>query len=45
MLIVIDALATRSIERISSSIQLADTGIVPGAGVDNTRKRDKRKKH
>lgn len=38
MLIVIDALATRSIERISSSIQLADTGIVPGAGVDNTRK-------
>ncbi len=39
MLIVIDALATRSIERISSSIQLADTGIVPGAGVDNTRKR------
>ena len=38
LLIVIDALATRSIERISSSIQLADTGIVPGAGVDNTRK-------
>ena len=38
MLIVIDALATRSIERISSSIQLADTGIVPGAGVGNTRK-------
>ncbi len=38
MLIVIDALATRSIERISSSIQIADTGIVPGAGVGNTRK-------
>lgn len=38
MLIVIDALATRSIQRISSSIQIADTGIVPGAGVDNTRK-------
>ena len=38
LLIVIDALASRSIERISSSIQLADTGIVPGAGVDNTRK-------
>lgn len=37
MLIVIDALATRSIERISSSIQIADTGIVPGAGVNNTR--------
>ena len=38
LLIVIDALATRKLERISSSIQIADTGIVPGAGVDNTRK-------
>lgn len=38
MLIVIDALASRSIDRISSSIQLSDTGIVPGAGVGNTRK-------
>ena len=38
LIIVIDALASRSIERISSSIQLADTGIVPGAGVGNTRK-------
>ncbi len=38
LILVIDALASRSIERISSTIQLADTGIVPGAGVDNTRK-------
>ena len=38
LIIVIDALASRSIQRISSSIQLADTGIVPGAGVGNTRK-------
>lgn len=38
LIIVIDALASRSIERISSSIQIADTGIVPGAGVGNTRK-------
>ena len=38
LLIVIDALATRSIDRISSSIQIADTGIVPGVGVENTRK-------
>ena len=38
LLIVIDALTTRSIDRISSSIQIADTGIVPGAGVENTRK-------
>lgn len=38
LLIVIDALASRSIERISSTVQIADTGIVPGAGVDNARK-------
>ncbi len=38
LVIVIDALASRSIERISSSIQLADTGIVPGAGVGNARR-------
>ena len=38
LIIIIDALASRSIERISSSIQLADTGIVPGAGVENARK-------
>ena len=38
LMIVIDALASRSSERISSSIQLADTGIVPGAGVGNARK-------
>lgn len=38
LLIVIDSLASRSIERISSTIQLADTGIVPGAGVGNARK-------
>ena len=37
LVIVIDALASRSIERISSTIQLADTGIVPGAGVGNKR--------
>lgn len=38
LVIVIDALASRSIERISSTIQLSDTGIVPGAGVGNKRK-------
>jgi len=38
LLIVIDALASKSIERISSTVQIADTGIVPGAGVGNTRK-------
>lgn len=38
LVILIDALASRSIERISSTIQISDTGIVPGAGVGNTRK-------
>ena len=38
LVIVIDALASRSIERISSTVQLADTGIIPGAGVGNARK-------
>ncbi len=37
LIIVIDALASRSIERISSTIQLSDTGIIPGAGVGNKR--------
>ena len=38
LIMVIDALASRSIDRISSTIQISDTGIVPGAGVGNTRK-------
>ena len=37
LLIVIDALASRNINRISKTIQLSDTGIVPGAGVGNKR--------
>ena len=37
LLIVIDSLCSKNINRISSSIQLSDTGIVPGAGVGNTR--------
>ena len=37
LVIVIDSLASKSIERISSTIQIADTGIVPGAGVGNAR--------
>ena len=37
LIIVIDSLASKSIERISSTIQIADTGIVPGAGVGNER--------
>lgn len=36
--IVIDALASRSIERINETIQITDTGIHPGSGVGNQRK-------
>lgn len=35
--IVIDALASRKMERVSNTIQLADTGIAPGSGVGNKR--------
>ena len=37
LIIVIDSLCSKSLERISSTVQLSDTGIVPGAGVGNTR--------
>ena len=36
-LLVIDALATRSIHRLCHTIQITDTGIAPGAGIGNTR--------
>lgn len=36
--LVIDALASRSIERINETIQLTDTGIHPGSGVGNKRR-------
>ena len=35
--IVVDALASRSPERVCSSVQLTDTGITPGSGVRNHR--------
>lgn len=38
LLIVIDALASRSIKRVNTTIQLSDTGICPGSGVGNNRK-------
>ncbi|UCZ54479.1 GPR endopeptidase [Bacillus shivajii] len=37
-IIAIDALASRSIERVNSTIQISDTGIHPGSGVGNKRK-------
>lgn len=37
LIIAIDALASRKTERIGTTIQVADTGIIPGSGVDNKR--------
>lgn len=37
LVIAIDALAARSMERISTTIQIADTGVYPGSGVGNRR--------
>ncbi|MDL4841483.1 GPR endopeptidase [Aquibacillus rhizosphaerae] len=36
--IAIDALASRSVERVNATIQLSDSGIHPGSGVGNKRK-------
>ncbi|MCL2565984.1 MAG: GPR endopeptidase [Defluviitaleaceae bacterium] len=38
LLIAVDALASRSVGRINATIQIADTGISPGAGLGNKRK-------
>ena len=38
VVIAVDALAARNVERISTTIQLTDTGISPGAGTGNMRK-------
>lgn len=38
LIIVIDALASRSISRVNTTVQIADTGISPGSGVGNNRK-------
>lgn len=35
--ICIDALAARSIDRIATTVQIADSGVSPGSGVGNTR--------
>lgn len=37
VIIAVDALAARSVDRISTTIQISDTGIQPGAGVGNRR--------
>lgn len=37
LIIAIDALASRKIDRVSTTIQISDTGINPGSGVGNNR--------
>lgn len=37
LVIAVDALAARSLSRLCSSVQLSDTGIIPGSGVGNHR--------
>lgn len=37
IIIAIDALASRSMDRVSTTIQISDTGIVPGSGIGNSR--------
>lgn len=38
ILIVVDSLAARNINRLNTTIQISDTGIMPGSGVGNHRK-------
>jgi spore protease len=38
LVIAVDALAARSLQRVNTTIQVADVGISPGAGVGNKRK-------
>lgn len=37
VLVMVDALASRKLSRVCNTVQLADTGIVPGSGVGNAR--------
>jgi len=38
IVIAVDALAARSVDRLTSAIQLSDAGIAPGSGIGNRRK-------
>ena len=37
LIIAVDAIATRSVERLGTTVQISDTGIFPGSGVGNQR--------
>lgn len=39
LVIVIDALAARSVDRLATTVQISDTGIAPGSGIGNKRRR------
>ncbi len=36
-IIAVDAIATRSVERLGSTVQISDTGLFPGGGIGNSR--------
>ena len=38
LIIAIDALASRSVNRLNTTVQISDTGISPGSGIGNNRK-------
>ena len=38
LIIVVDALATTSLSRLCKTVQISDTSLIPGGGVDNARK-------
>lgn len=38
LVIAVDALASKSVDRVNTTIQIADTGIHPGSGIGNKRK-------
>ena len=38
LVVAVDALAARSVERLATTVQLSDTGIHPGSGIGNARK-------
>ncbi len=37
LVVAIDALAAKSVNRLATTIQICDTGIAPGSGIDNTK--------
>ena len=37
VILAVDAIATRSVERLGTTVQISDTGIFPGSGVGNSR--------